>query len=117
MERTIKRGDIFFAKLDPVVGSEQGGIRPALIISNDIGNKCSPTVVIAPITSKSQNKNFLPTHASIKELPRLNRESIVLLEQIRTIDKTRLRNYLGSLDDVDVILVNYAIVVSLGLSQ
>ena len=98
MELTIKRGDIYYAELNPVIGSEQGGTRPVLIISNDIGNKHSPTVIIAPITSRIHTKAKLPTHTLIKDFDGLDKNSIILFEQIRTIDKQRLREYLGTLD-------------------
>ena len=86
MELTIKRGDIYYAELNPVIGSEQGGTRPVLIISNDIGNKHSPTVIIAPITSRVHTKAKLPTHTLIKDFDGLDKNSIILFEQIRTID-------------------------------
>ena len=98
MELTIKRGDIYYAELNPVIGSEQGGTRPVLIISNDIGNKHSPTVIIAPITSRVHTKAKLPTHTLIKDFDGLDKNSIILFEQIRTIDKQHLREYLGTLD-------------------
>lgn len=97
MELTIKRGDIYYAELNPVIGSEQGGTRPVLIISNDIGNKHSPTVIIAPITSRVHTKAKIPTHTLIKDFDGLDKNSIILFEQIRTIDKQRLREYLGTL--------------------
>ena len=87
MEKTIKRGDIYYADLNPVIGSEQGGKRPVLIISNDIGNKHSPTVIVAAITGKTQTKAKLPTHTEVKNVEGLDRDSVILLEQIRTIDK------------------------------
>lgn len=98
MERTIRRGDIYYAEHNPVVGSEQDGIRPVLIISNDIGNSHSPTVIIAAITGKTQTKAKLPTHTEVKDVEGLDRDSVILLEQIRTIDKRRLREYMGTLD-------------------
>lgn len=95
----IKRGDIYYADLSPVVGSEQGGVRPVVILQNDIGNKYSPTLIVAPITSKL-NKSRLPTHIDINpsECNGLEVESVVLLEQVRTIDKKRLREYIGKVD-------------------
>ena len=90
MERTIRRGDIYYADLNPVIGSEQGGTRPVLIISNDTGNKYSPTVIIAAITSRVHTKAKLPTHTAIKDFEGLSKDSVILLEQIRTIDKKRL---------------------------
>ena len=91
MDRTIKRGDVFYAELNPVVGSEQGGTRPVLIISNDIGNSHSPTVIIAAITGRTQTKAKLPTHTEVKDVEGLDRDSIILLEQIRTIDSKGLK--------------------------
>ena len=115
---TIKRGDVFYADLSPVVGSEQGGIRPVLIIQNDTGNKFSPTVIAAAITSK-MNKNKLPTHIEISsEATGLKSDSIVLTEQIRTIDKSRLKERIGHIDDEKLIdEINNAIGVSFGLEE
>lgn len=111
----IKRGYIFFADLSPVVGSEQGGIRPVLIIQNDVGNKYSPTVIIAAITSHIE-KAKLPTHVEVdaKEYG-LEKDSVILLEQIRTIDKQRLQEKLTELDDRLMQKVNHAIKISLGI--
>ncbi len=92
----IKRGDIFYADLNPTFGSEQGGIRPVLVVQNNIGNMHSPTIVVLPITSS--NKPSLPVHAKVDDADLLTDGSIVLAEQIRTIDKRRLRSYIGSLD-------------------
>ena len=113
---TIKRGDMFYADLSPVVGSEQGGIRPVLIIQNDLGNKYSPTVIAAAITSQT-GKNKLPTHIEIdSSLCGLKNNSVVLTEQIRTIDKSRLRERIGHIDDEKIIdKVNNALGVSFGL--
>ena len=112
----IKRGDMFYADLSPVVGSEQGGIRPVVIIQNDVGNKHSPTVIAAAITSQ-MGKNKLPTHIPIgPENSKLKSESIVLTEQIRTIDKSRLKEKIGHIDDVSVMnQINNALGVSFGL--
>ena len=111
----IKRGDIFYADLSPVVGSEQGGIRPVLIIQNDVGNRHSPTVICAAITSK-MNKAKLPTHIEVDACKyQLVKNSVILLEQIRTIDKRRLREHMGRLDDKYMAQVNDAIAVSFGL--
>lgn len=113
----IKRGDIFYADLSPVIGSEQGGLRPVLIVQNDIGNKYSPTVIAAAITSK-MNKTKLPTHIDVPgEDAGLARDSIILLEQIRTIDKKRLKEKMGHLDEATMVDVNTAIEVSFGLSD
>lgn len=111
----IKRGDIYYADLSPVIGSEQGGVRPVLIVQNDIGNKYSPTVIAAAITSQI-NKAKLPTHIEIsaKEYG-LMKDSVILLEQIRTIDKKRLREKIGHLDDELMDKVDEALNVSFGL--
>ncbi len=110
----IKRGELYYANLSPVVGSEQGGTRPVLIVQNDIGNKYSPTVIVAAITSKL-NKAKLPTHIELDATTYgLEKDSVVLLEQIRTIDKTRLISKIGELDELTINSVNKAILVSLG---
>jgi len=112
----IKRGDIYYADLSPVIGSEQGGIRPVLIIQNDIGNKYSPTVIAAAITSQ-KDKTKLPTHISVDSGEcGLAKDSIVLLEQVRTIDKQRLKERMGSLDNNCMNMVDKAITVSFGLN-
>ena len=111
----VKRGDIFYADLSPVVGSEQGGLRPVLIVQNDTGNKHSPTVIAAAITSQS-SKARLPTHIELNaQSVGLTRDSVILLEQIRTIDKSRLRERMGKLDDNTMTKVDNAIAVSFGL--
>lgn len=111
----IKRGDIFYADLSPVVGSEQGGLRPVLIIQNDVGNRYSPTVIAAAITSR-MGKNRLPTHIDIHaDKVGLAKDSVVLLEQIRTLDKRRLKERMGHLDDKTMQTVNSAIAVSFGI--
>ncbi|MDO4481757.1 MAG: type II toxin-antitoxin system PemK/MazF family toxin [Bacillota bacterium] len=111
----IKRGDIFFADLSPVVGSEQGGLRPVLVIQNDVGNKYSPTVIVAAITSQV-NKNKLPTHVEIGMLGNgLSRNSVVLMEQLRTIDKMRLKEKIGHIDEPAIGRVRDALTVSLGM--
>ena len=117
MELTIKRGDIYYAELNPVIGSEQDGTRPVLIISNDIGNKPSPTVIIAPITSRIHTKAKLPTHTLIKDFDGLDKNSIILFEQIRTIDKQRLREYLGTLDRRFIHYADKALAISIGLAK
>ena len=112
---TVKRGDIFYADLSPVVGSEQGGVRPVLVVQNDVGNKYSPTVIVSAITSR-QSKAGLPTHIRVDaDGCGLTKDSIVLLEQMRTIDKQRLRERMGALDGADMLRVDHAISVSLGL--
>ncbi len=111
----VKRGDIFYADLSPVVGSEQGGTRPVLVVQNDVGNKFSPTVIISAITSKI-NKAKLPTHIEISaEEYGLSKDSVILLEQIRTIDKKRLREKIGRLDDELMEEVDKALSISFGL--
>lgn len=111
----IKRGDMYYADLSPVVGSEQGGVRPVLIVQNDIGNKYSPTVIASAITSQI-NKAKLPTHIEIKAHEYgLQKDSVILLEQIRTIDKKRLRDKIGHLDQELMKKVNEAISISFGL--
>ncbi len=111
----IKRGDIYYADLSPVVGSEQGGIRPVLIVQNDVGNKYSPTVIAAAITSQKY-KNSLPTHIRVNaDGCGLAKDSIVLLEQVRTLDKRRLKERMGNLDDVDMDRIDKALSVSFGL--
>lgn len=111
----VKRGDIYYADLSPVVGSEQGGLRPVLIIQNDIGNRYSPTVIAAAITSR-MGKNKLPTHIEVYATRAgLSRDSVILLEQIRTLDKRRLREKMGHLDEAAMARVNEAISVSFGL--
>ncbi len=113
----VKRGDIFYADLSPVVGSEQGGVRPVLVVQNDVGNKYSPTVIAAAITSRI-NKAKLPTHIEIEATEYgLQKDSVVLLEQIRTIDKKRLREKIGRLDEIQMVKVNDAISVSFGLRR
>lgn len=112
---TVKRGEIYYADLSPVVGSEQGGIRPVLIVQNDVGNKHSPTVIAAAITSK-QEKSKLPTHISVQASScGLAKDSVVLLEQVRTLDKRRLKERMGELDQGSMAQVNDALQVSLGL--
>lgn len=113
----VRRGDIYYADLSPVIGSEQGGIRPVLVIQNDIGNKYSPTVIAAAITSQI-NKAKLPTHLEIgaKEYG-LAKDSVILLEQIRTLDKKRLKEKIGHLDDELMEKVNEAISISLELND
>lgn len=110
----IKRGDIYYADLSPVIGSEQGGIRPVLVIQNNIGNKYSPTIIACAITSQL-TKAKLPTHIEVHEgeygLPK---DSVILLEQIRTLDKRRLKEYVGTIDADTILKVDKAILISLG---
>lgn len=117
MLQSIKRGDIFYADLSPVVGSEQGGLRPVLIVQNDVGNKYSPTVIAAAITSRLC-KTRLPTHIDIHaDRVGLAKDSVILLEQIRTLDKKRLKERMGHLDDDVMDRVDLAIAVSFGLGE
>ena len=111
----VKRGDIFYADLSPVIGSEQGGVRPVLVVQNDVGNKYSPTVIAAAITSKI-NKAKMPTHIEIDAQEYgLSKNSVILLEQVRTIDKKRLREKIGRIDEMQMIKVNDALSISFGL--
>ena len=113
----VKRGDIYYADLSPVVGSEQGGVRPVLIVQNDVGNRFSPTVIAAAITSQS-DKAKLPTHITLHaENCGLSKDSIVLMEQIRTIDKRRLKEKMGRLDELSMERANQALSVSFGLGR
>ena len=115
MDNSVKRGDIFYADLSPVVGSEQGGVRPVLIVQNDTGTRHSPTVIAAAITSQT-GKARLPTHISLAALScGLPKDSVILLEQIRTLDKRRLREHMGKLDETMMKQVDGAIAVSFGL--
>ena len=112
----IKRGEIYYADLSPVVGSEQGGIRPVLIVQNDVGNRYSPTVIAAAITSQ-HDKSRLPTHINVAASEcGLSKDSIILLEQVRTIDKRRLKEKMGSLNTGAMDMVDKAISVSFGLN-
>lgn len=114
-KRTIRRGDIYLANLDPVIGSEQGGERPVVILQNNLGNKYSPTVIVAPITSKK--KTNLPTHVPVKAMKGLEKDSMVLLEQVRTIDKSRLKDYIGFIDRTDMVKVDEAFRISTGMKK
>jgi mRNA interferase MazF len=115
VHQTIMRGDIFYANLNPVIGSEQGGVRPVLILQNNIGNKYSPTTIIAAITSKIK-KAKLPTHVELSAAEfNLEKDSVILLEQVRTIDKRRLKEKIAHLDDEIMSEIDQAIMISLGL--
>lgn len=117
MSLIIKRGEIYFAQLNPVVGSEQGGIRPVLVVQNDIGNQYSPTTIILAITSQI-NKAKLPTHVELRASKYgLDKDSVILGEQIRTIDKTRLKQRIAFLDEETMAKVNQAMEISLGLAE
>ena len=114
MRKAIRRGDLFYADLNPVVGSEQGGIRPVLVIQNDVGNHFSPTVVAADITSRKA-KNSLPTHILLENVPGLAPTSLLLLEQLRTIDRKRLRGYIGRISKEKMLEVDAALAISIGI--
>ena len=114
---SIKKGDLYFADLSPVTGSEQGGIRPVLVVQNDVGNKYSPTIIVAAVTSR-RNKADLPTHVEIAaDGNGLSKNSVILLEQRRTIDKTRLKERIGTIDRNRLPEVNEALSVSLGIDS
>ena len=115
MNRKIMRGELYYADLSPVVGSEQGGMRPILILQNNVGNKYSPTVVVATITSRLE-KTKLPTHVRLSSA-HLEKDSIVLLEQIRTIDKRRLCEYIGSVTPEEMAQIEHALLVSIGMDR
>lgn len=111
---SIKRGDVYYADLNPFVGSEQGGVRPVLIVQNDVGNACSSTLIVAAITSR-MNKLDIPTHIVIES--GLDKDSVVLLEQIRTIDRKRLKHFVSRLSDEDMDRINDGLIISLGLEE
>ncbi|MBR5316182.1 MAG: type II toxin-antitoxin system PemK/MazF family toxin [Firmicutes bacterium] len=112
----VKKGDLFFADLSPVVGSEQGGVRPVLVVQNDVGNKYSPTIIVAAITSQMKAK--LPTHVEVEASNGgLSKNSVVLLEQLRTIDKQRLKEHIGSLNEEQMPIVDRALGISLGMKE
>lgn len=114
-DKYIFRGDLYYADLSPVVGSEQGGVRPVVVIQNDVGNRHSPTVIVAAVTSRS-TKAAIPTHVLIPKMPGgLKQDSTVLAEQIRTIDRNRLKEYIGHLDTAQMQGINQAMLTSLGL--
>lgn len=113
----IKRGELYYADLSPVIGSEQGGVRPVLVVQNDVGNKYSPTIIAAAVTSKI-NKAKLPTHIELSAVDYgLQRDSVVLLEQIRTIDKRRLKERIGLLPENTMLMVDNALLISLGFNK
>lgn len=114
---TVKRGDIYYADLSPVIGSEQGGMRPVLIVQNDVGNKFSPTVIAAAITSQ-RDKAQLPTHIQLSSQScGLSKDSVVLLEQVRTIDKKRLKEKMGRIEDTAMGEIDKALTISFGLGE
>ena len=111
----IKRGDIFYADLDPIIGSEQGGVRPVVVVQNNVGNRYSPTVVVLPVSSAK--KNYLPTHIHVCGSKMLPKNSIVLAEQIRTIDRNRLKSYVGSVGFEIMKKVDKAVKISIGVDS
>lgn len=113
----ISKGDIYYASLDPIVGSEQNGTRPVVIIQNDIGNKYSPTVLVAPITTKVKTKTYLPTHVFIKSSEHIKRDSIALLEQIRVLDKSRLISYVDSLTQEQIKELDIGVIKAFNISK
>ena len=110
-----RRGDIYCADLDPVVGSEQGGIRPVIVIQNDTGNRYSPTLIVATVTTKIRKKENMPTHLLIRDNPALKEASVLQLEQIRTIDKRRIDNYLGKVTPREMVAIQKDLSVSLAM--
>ena len=115
MDKAIKRGDLVYLNFDPIVGSEQGGPRPAVVVQNDMGNKHAPTVIIAPVTSKNK-KNNLPTHVKLTSHI-LERNSMVLLEQLKTVDKSRIDSYIGTLSDEEMKMIDKALRISLAIGR
>ena len=117
LDLIVKKGDLFFADLSPVIGSEQGGVRPVLVVQNDVGNKYSPTIIVAAVTSQT-GKAKLPTHVQLEASQGgLSKNSVVLLEQLRTIDKQRLKERIGSLNEKQIPDVEKALSVSLGIAN
>ena len=112
-----RRGDIYFADLDPVVGSEQGGTRPVIVIQNDTGNKHSPTLIVATVTTRIRKKENMPTHLLSKDNPAFREASVVQLEQVRTIDKCRIDNYLGKVTPHEMVAIEKALSISLAMEQ
>ncbi|MEG0829727.1 MAG: type II toxin-antitoxin system PemK/MazF family toxin [Anaerovoracaceae bacterium] len=113
----VKKGDLYFADLSPVIGSEQGGVRPVLVVQNNVGNKFSPTIIVAAVTSQ-KNKANLPTHVEINGSGSgLNKDSVILLEQLRTIDKKRLKERIGTIEQTSLPDVNDALSISLGIAN
>lgn len=117
MAGRIYRGDLYYVDLEPVVGSEQGGLRPALIIQNNIGNFYSPTVIVAALSGRIDTKANMPTHHLIKANGRLEDDSLVLLEQIRTVDKSRLHEFAGHLNESDMLDVDKCLAISIALDK
>ena len=116
MYKNIKRGDVYIADLESIVGSEQGGVRPVLVVQNDLGNKSGSTVIVAAMTTSSKKSN-LPTHVVFDNVKKLERETTVLLEQIRTIDKNRLKSYIVTLNEANMRKIDAALLISMGLND
>ncbi len=117
MNKEVKRGELYYARLDPIVGSEQGGTRPVLILQNNTGNRFSPTTIVAAAITSQTAKSLLPTHVTLSNVPGLAHESLILLEQLRTIDCKRLGNYIGTLDERTMAQVDKALAISVGLAD
>lgn len=111
----VYRGNLYYADLEPVIGSEQGGVRPVLVVQNNIGNRFSSTVIIAPITSKVEFKKSLPTHVFIKAFEKVRYDSIILIEQCRVVDKQRLKSFLGRLDKEKMMEIDVALIDAFGI--
>ena len=112
-----RRGDLYMADLSPVCGSEQGGVRPVIVIQNNTGNQYSPTLIVAAVTAQKEKKAGQPTHYLLRDNPALPRSSVVLLEQLRTIDKHRIQRYLGNIDQAEMQKIDSALLASLGLKK
>ena len=113
----VFKGNLYYADLEPVIGSEQGGIRPVLVVSNNIGNRYSSTVIIAPLTSRVESKMELPTHIFIKSFDKIKVDSIILVEQVRVVDKQRLKSFLGKLPPNQLIEVDKSLIVAFGMKE
>ena len=116
MYKNMKRGDVYIADLEPIVGSEQGGVRPVLVVQNDLGNKSGSTVIVAAMTTSSRKPN-LPTHIALDNVKKLEKETTVLLEQIRTIDKARLKSHVVTLNEANMRKIDEALLISMGLND
>lgn len=117
LNNEIERGDIYFARLNPVIGSEQRGTRPVVVVQNNLANKTSPTILVAPITSNINKNIYLPTHIQINNIENVRENAIILLEQIRVLDKRRFRSYLGKLDNKTMELVEKGIIHTFGMNE
>lgn len=115
--KIIERGDIYFARLNPAIGSEQRGTRPVVVVQNNLANKTSPTILVAPITSNINKNIYLPTHIQIKNIAYIKENAIILLEQIRVLDRSRIYSYLSKLDDKTMDLVEKGIIHTFGIDE